>query len=207
MQPIVVNARVFSPELIEAIRAVSAIEQVIAEHVQLRRSGVQLAGRCPLHADKTPSFYVHPDKAVFRCHGCGAGGDVFRFVQLLHGRSFREAVQYLAARAGMRDDDFQPSPELTARVAGIKAQREDELSFKRFCNERIENVSGHYRRLGRAATHAEDCLRAGEADPHIHDLAWAALERFITFAARIEREGLCDLNVLRTEWSKLREAA
>lgn len=193
-------------ELIEAIRSANPIEQVVSEHVQLRRSGQQLAGRCPLHSERTASFYAHPDKAAFKCHGCQAGGDVFRFVQLLHGYSFPEAVRHLAARAGMRCDGFQPSPELTAKVAALKAQREDELSFKRFCNERIESVSGHYRRLGRAATHAEDCLCAGESDPYIHDLAWGALERFISFAARIEREGLCDLEILRNEWSN-REAA
>src|SRR5208283_5807738 len=81
-----------TPEAIEAIRALSSIEQVIGEHVQLRRSGIELKGCCPFHADKTPSLYISRTKAVFRCHGCGAGGDVFEFIRLLHHCSFCESV-------------------------------------------------------------------------------------------------------------------
>jgi hypothetical protein len=104
-------------------------------------------------------------------------------------------------------EGFKPSPELTAKVAAIKSQREDALTFKRFCDERIKAVNQQYRSLARAATHAEDCLRAGESDPYVHDLAWDALQRFIDFEARIEREGLCDLDVLRHEWESRRVAA
>ena len=68
-------------------------------------------------------------------------------------------------------------------------------------------MSQRYRSLGFAATHAEDCLRAGGSDEYIQDLAWAALERYRVFEARIEREGLCDPDILRAEWSKLREVA
>lgn len=196
-----------SPELIEAVRTLSPIESVVGEHVQLRRCGAQLAGRCPFHADKTPSLYIRPSKGVFHCHGCRAGGDIFEFVRILHRCSFRQSVEFLAARAGMRIDGFQPSPELAAKVSTLKAEREEQMQFEHFCNQRIDAVYHHARRLARAATHAEDYLRAGAHDPYIEDLAWAALERFRLFEARIEREGLCDVNVLRTEWSKLREAA
>lgn len=200
-------SQMISPELVEAIRTLSPIEAVIGEHAQLRRSGSQLFGRCPLHADKTPSLYIRPSKGVFRCHGCGAGGDVFKFVQLLHGLGFRQAVEFLAARAGLRIDGFRPSPELTAKVSAMKAQREEEIQFQRFCNDRIEAVNQRYRSLGRAANHAEDYLRAPTThDPYLHDLAWSALERFISFQMRVEREGLCDLEILRSEWSN-REAA
>jgi DNA primase len=197
----------YTPELIEAVRAVNAIEHVISEHVQLRRSGVQLTGRCCFHADRTPSLYVHPAKSVFRCHACQAGGDVFKFVQLLHQCSFRQSVEFLAARAGVRIDGFRPSPELKAKVSALKAQREEQMQFERFCNDRIEAVNRRYRALGRAANHAEDCLRAGESDLYIHDLAWDALKQFRDFEARIEREGLCDVDILRTEWEELSAVA
>lgn len=192
-------------ELIEAVRAANPIEQVLSERVQLRRSGAQLVGRCPLHADKTPSFYVHPRKGVFRCHGCGAGGDVFRYIQLLNGCSFPQALRHLAVRADIYIDGFRPTPELTAKVTALKLQREEESAFKRFCDERIEAVSQKLRSLARAAT--QDCLRAGESDPQVHEMAWAALGRWLDFGQRIEREGLCDLEVLRSEWRKMREAA
>jgi DNA primase len=192
-------------ELVEAIRGRFPIDQVIGEHVQLRRSGIQLIGRCPFHADKTPSLAVHPGKQVFRCHGCGLSGDVFRFVQLRHDCSFPQSVADLAARAGICIDGFNPSPEQTAAVAAREAQREEEMRFQHFVNERIAAVNQRYRSLARAATNAEDYLRAGlPADAHIDDFAWSALERFRVFEARIEREGLCDLDILHTEWQARR---
>jgi DNA primase len=192
-------------ETIEAIRTLSVIEQLVAEHVQLRRSGVELVGRCPFHADKTPSFYVRPGKQAFHCFGCGAGGDVFEFVRLLHHCSFRESVEILATRAGIRINGFRPSPELAAKVSALKAQREEELAFKRFADARINWANQRHRDLGRAATHAEEYLRAGTLSDHEQDLAWSALEDFRAFQLRIEREGLCDLGMLKTEW-RLRDS-
>lgn len=194
-------------ETIEAIRAVNPIEQVIGERVGLRRSGVQFIGRCPFHADKTPSFSVHPGKGVFRCHGCQVGGDVFKFIELLYRCSFRQSMEFLATRAGLQLERFKPSPELTTKVRAAKAQREEQVRFERFCAERINAVNLKHRNLGRAATHAEECLRVGESHPCVRELAWDALERFRLFEARIEREGLVDPGVLRHEWERIREAA
>jgi len=193
-------AKVIWKETAEAVRELSPIDKVIAEQVRLRRVGVQFVGRCPFHADKTPSFSVHPGKQVFHCHGCQAGGDVFDFVQRLHGFSFFGSVHFLAERAGIRLDGFEASPELTARVAAARVHREEEVDFQRFCSERIKAVNQRNRELSRAATHAEKCLCAGESDPYVQNLAWDALERFRTYEASIEREGLVDINVLRTEW-------
>jgi DNA primase len=200
------NQEKLSAQFIELVRESADIVGVVSEQVQLRRSGANFVGRCPFHSDKTPSFYVRPDKRVFRCHGCGVGGDVFRFVEVLHRCSFRASVEFLAARAGIRIDGFRPSPELTAKVAALKAQRQEQSAFERFCNDRFEIVNRRYRALGCAATYAEDCLRSGESDPYIQDLAWDALKRYRDFETRIEREGLCDLDTLRTEWSR-REVA
>jgi hypothetical protein len=198
------RAAILHREFVEAIRLASPIEGIVAEHVRFRRSGFQLIGRCPLHADKTPSFLVHPAKQVYRCHGCGAGGDVFDFVSRLHGCSFSQAVRLLAKRAGITVEGFRLSPKLSARVAAARAQREEEAAFEQFCNAHIWAVNQHYRTLARAATHAENCLRAGEPDPYIHEIAWAALERFRSLEARVERERLCDVSVIRTEWRSKR---
>lgn len=146
--------------------------------------------------------YVNPAKGVFHCYGCGVGGDVFKFVQLLHQCSFRASVEILATRAGIDIQGFKPSPELTAKVAALKAERQKQMDFERFCNDRIQAVNRKHRDLGRAASHAEEYLRSGLRDPYIDDAAWTALEWFRLFEARIEREGLCDLEVLRTEWRR-----
>jgi hypothetical protein len=108
---------------------------------------------------------------------------------------------------GLSLKGFRPSPELTAKVAAMQAQRKADLEFRHFCDGRIEAISAKYRALSRAAIHAEGYLRSGISDPYINDLAWSALERFITFENKIEREGLADPKTLRAEWSKLRAAA
>jgi DNA primase len=194
-------------EFIELLREASSIVAVVGEHVELRKSGAQLIGRCPFHQERTASFYVHPGKGVFKCHGCSAGGDVFAFIRLLNKSTFREAVEYLAAKAGLQLSGFSPTPELKAKVSAMKARRERELELERFINDRIEAVNQHYRTLGRAANHAEECLRAGESDPYVHDLAWAAIQRYLAFQNRIERDGLLDPEILRSEWEQQRAAA
>ena len=70
----------------------------------LRKSGRELTCLCPFHREKSPSFNVSVEKQVFRCHGCGAGGDVFTFVQKLDGMTFIDAAEKLAGRP-LRDSE------------------------------------------------------------------------------------------------------
>jgi DNA primase len=79
----------------------NSIEEVIAEHLRLDRKGKDYVGLCPFHADKRPSMYVSPAKGIFKCFACGAGGDVFKFIQMREGLSFPQAVEMLAKRAGI----------------------------------------------------------------------------------------------------------
>jgi len=80
------------------------IEAIVSQHTQLRRLGHELRGLCPLHSEKTPSFYVDPEKQVFHCFGCGEGGDVIEFVRKLKDMSFHEAREYL----GIDSNDHKP---------------------------------------------------------------------------------------------------
>lgn len=82
------------------------IQDVVAEHVTLKRRGARWVGLCPFHSEKTPSFTVSPERGLFKCFGCGKGGDVFSFVQLKENVSFMEAMRHLADRAGL---DFRDS--------------------------------------------------------------------------------------------------
>jgi len=75
--------------------------EVVSEHVALRRSGRRLVGLCPFHTEKTPSFTVSPEMGIFKCFGCGKGGDVFSFVQARENVTFMEAMRLLADRAGV----------------------------------------------------------------------------------------------------------
>lgn len=196
--------RAFTQEAIEAVRTLSAIEQVIGEHLRLRRSGPGFIGLCPFHDEGTASFTVNPSKQVWYCHGCGIGGDVFRFIELRLKCGFRDAVAQLAQRAGLDVNGFQPSSELQSLVARIKAQHEEELAFRRFCNDRLNALTAKYRGLCRAATWAEEYLRLGTLSIEEQEMAWSALERYRTFEALVEREGICDTGFLRAEWQASR---
>jgi DNA primase len=88
-------------EILATIRASLDIVEVIGEYVPLKQRGSNYFGLCPFHQEKTPSFSVNPRLGIFKCFGCGAGGDVFTFIQQIEGVSFLEAVHLLAERAGI----------------------------------------------------------------------------------------------------------
>ncbi|MEZ4360218.1 MAG: DNA primase [Kofleriaceae bacterium] len=98
-------------EVIAEIRSRVDIVAVIGQHVQLRKAGRNWKGLCPFHGEKTPSFNVAADKGFFYCFGCQKKGDVFTFVMELEGKSFAEAAEQLAARAGIHVPRLDESPE------------------------------------------------------------------------------------------------
>ncbi|MCG8404920.1 MAG: DNA primase [Phycisphaerales bacterium] len=85
----------------EQIRQASDILEVVSSYVTVKRAGKDFKALCPFHNEKTPSFYVVPDKQIFKCFGCSAGGDVFKFIQLRENVGFPEAREILASRAGI----------------------------------------------------------------------------------------------------------
>lgn len=86
---------------IEEIKNRADIVTVISEYLSLRKAGRNLLGLCPFHQEKTPSFTVSPEKQIFYCFGCGAGGHVFAFLMKINGMSFPDAVRYLAEKTGV----------------------------------------------------------------------------------------------------------
>ncbi|MDD4159375.1 MAG: DNA primase [Synergistaceae bacterium] len=78
------------------------IAEVIGDYVVLRKSGQTYWGRCPFHNEKTPSFSVSPERQTFHCFGCGKGGDVYTFIMEIENLDFREALERLAERAGVK---------------------------------------------------------------------------------------------------------
>ncbi len=88
-------------EKIDQIRQNVDIVEVISEYVSLKKQGRNYFGLCPFHGESTPSFSVSPDKQIFHCFGCGAGGNVFSFLMELEGFSFQEAAIKLAERVNI----------------------------------------------------------------------------------------------------------
>ena len=115
-------------EDIALVRERSAIEEVVGEYLQLRNAGGgSLKGLCPFHDEKTPSFNVTPARGLWYCFSCSAGGDVIRFVQRIDSLSFAEAIERLAARAGIdlryEQGGHVPGQEQSQRRRLIEAHR------------------------------------------------------------------------------------
>lgn len=91
----------FPPAFLDEILTRTDLAEIIARHVELKRSGSNLMGLCPFHNEKSPSFSVSPDKQLYYCFGCGKGGGAFQFLMEHDGYSFPEAVEYLAEKAGL----------------------------------------------------------------------------------------------------------
>ncbi len=88
-------------DTIERIRDRSDIVEVVSRYIELRRVGSNFRALCPFHQEKTPSFFVSPDRQSFHCFGCGKGGSVFDFVMEIEGVSFPEAVRTLGQQCGI----------------------------------------------------------------------------------------------------------
>ena len=93
----------YSDEIVEEVRSRSDIVDIISQYVKLHRRGSNYVGLCPFHNEKTGSFSVSAGKQMYYCFGCGAGGDVFAFLMNYENETFSEALQELAARAGVTD--------------------------------------------------------------------------------------------------------
>jgi len=85
----------------EEVRARLAIEDVIGEYVQLRRAGRYWRGLSPFTNEKTPSFFVTPERDIWHDFSSNQGGDIFSFIELVEGVGFREALEILARKAGV----------------------------------------------------------------------------------------------------------
>lgn len=91
----------YSEEQIEEVRSRSDIVSLIGGYVRLKRTGSGYAGLCPFHSEKTPSFHVNPGRQMYKCFGCGVGGNVFTFLMEYENLTFPEAMEFLAERAGI----------------------------------------------------------------------------------------------------------
>jgi DNA primase len=98
---VVLMAERIAEEKINQIRQSVDIVELISEYVQLKKQGRNYFGLCPFHGENSPSFSVSPDKQIFHCFGCGAGGNVFSFLMDLEGYSFLESAVKLAEKANI----------------------------------------------------------------------------------------------------------
>ncbi|MFJ9904054.1 DNA primase [Streptomyces sp. NPDC101152] len=115
-------------EDVKAVRDAVPIDAVVSEYLQLRNAGGgNLKGLCPFHDEKSPSFQVSPSKGLFHCFGCQEGGDTITFVMKVDHLSFSEAVERLAAQAGItlryEEGGYNPSHQRGERIRLVEAHK------------------------------------------------------------------------------------
>jgi len=164
---------------ISRIQAANDIIDVISEHVKLTRKGREMVGLCPFHDDHKPSMNVNPDKQIFKCFACSAGGDVIKFIQMREGLTFMRAIERLAERAGIKitvperssepRSDADPADIEKVNRWALKYWRKNLLdkSIGKKCREYVESrqitekTSEEYS-LGFAAEKWDDFLNAAK---------------------------------------------
>ena len=117
----------YPDEVIEEVRSSNNIVDIIGGYVRLQKKGSSYFGLCPFHNEKSPSFSVSPNKQMYYCFGCGAGGNVFTFIMEYENQSFPEAVKILADRAGIA----LPEAELTEEQKRERNKRQQLLEINK----------------------------------------------------------------------------
>jgi len=126
-------------DIIQNVIEQTKIESIIGQSVKLYRKGSNFTGLCPFHQEKTPSFMVSPSKNIFKCFGCGEGGDAAKFLMRQNGISFPEAIKIMAEKLNISIEEKEPDPEQKK-----KAQfREQLINFNEFALKFYkENLQG-----------------------------------------------------------------
>ena len=132
----------------DQVRAAADIVEVVSQYAELKRAGVNLKACCPFHQEKTPSFHVHPGKQIFKCFGCGKGGDVIRFVREIERVDFREALEILARKYGLEIPRFQ-----------AQDKDDEEVRRRQTLGEVLEHAAAYYK--ARLAHPEHGAMRGG----------------------------------------------
>ena len=168
---------------VEQIKERLSIEEVVGAYVELKRAGSNSKGRCPFHAEKTPSFVVSPSRETYHCFGCGVGGDIFTFVQEIEGLDFKGSLKMLADKAGIElkyekgaekndnDELFAVLESVTTYYSENLTKNTDALTYLKERGLTSESITSF--RLGFAPegwSGAIDHLKAlGFSEKHIND--------------------------------------
>lgn len=133
----------FDDFFIEQVRNSISIVDLISGYVHLKKKGKDYGALCPFHQEKTPSFLVSESKRIFKCFGCGAGGDIFKFVMLIENLTFPESVQHLAERYGI------PLPRQSSHSEERNQSRQRLVKIMEFATEFFcRNLEGNQPALG-----------------------------------------------------------
>ena len=171
----------FDDNLVYRVQQANDIVEVVSEHISLVKKGREMVGVCPFHEDHRPSMYVNNVKQIFKCFACGAGGDVFKFIQMRENLTFPQAIERLAKRANIElpKRNFQSTttsrnsidPNRLAKANNWAADHFQKnlfdkqlgLATRKYIDERkINDESVKKWRIGLAGNSFDDMVKAAE---------------------------------------------
>jgi DNA primase len=124
------------------------IQEVVSQYTVLKPTGKYLRGSCPLHSERTPSFFIKPYSQRFHCYGCGADGDVIQFVMLAERLDFMGACDYLHI-------DLKPTERNQREIQRQRRKKELVQQFRNWCCQRHDHLCKLYRTLQKAKDRAK----------------------------------------------------
>lgn len=128
-------------DTVEQIKSRLDIVDVVSGYIKVQKAGVNWKARCPFHNEKTPSFYISPERQSWHCFGCNKGGDMFSFVQDIEGIEFVESMRILATKAGVEIAQYRPQ-ERTQRDERERLLAVAELAAKFFTHQLWNGTAG-----------------------------------------------------------------
>lgn len=128
------------PETIQEIFETAKIDEVVGDFVSLKRRGVNLIGLCPFHNEKTPSFTVSPAKGIYKCFGCGKGGNAVNFIMDHEHYTYPEALKYLAHKYGVDVDEEEQTPEMLQQQSSMEGLFHVSAFAQKYFSESLNNT-------------------------------------------------------------------
>ncbi|MCP4550661.1 MAG: DNA primase [Bacteroidetes bacterium] len=128
------------PETIQEIFETAKIDEVIGDFVSLRKRGVNFIGLCPFHNEKTPSFTVSSAKGIFKCFGCGKGGNAVNFIMEHEHYSYPEALKFVAKKYNIEIEEEVQSPEQLERLGAMESLFHVSTFAQKYFTDTIQNT-------------------------------------------------------------------
>lgn len=173
-------AGIYSQNTVTEVQQANDIVDLVSEHVNLVAKGREMVGLCPFHEDHRPSMYVNSEKQIFKCFACGAGGDVFKFVQMRENLSFPQAIERLAERASikLKPSGFSGSKSHSSEVDPNSIAKLNDLAAAHFRKNLFDEQKGKTTRdylvERKISSQSIDKWRLGLAAKSQNDLLTAA---------------------------------
>ena len=123
-------------ETIDKIFETARVEEIVGDFVDLKKAGVNYKGRCPFHDEKTPSFVVSPTKGIYKCFGCGKGGNSIMFIQDIQGANYPEALRYVAEKYNIEIIENTLTPEQESKLSA----KESQFIATKFASEYFQDI-------------------------------------------------------------------